>query len=193
MIQKPPTSRRTQILDIAAELYSRKGYQATGVRELADAVGIEPASIYSHFGSKETLLWEIAIACADDFHNSVAPIARGDAAPADRLRQMIIEHVKVTLRNQHAAAVFTHEWRHLGEKRYHQYAERREQYEQMFRNVIQEGIDRHNFKPVGNKFTTLTILSSLNFTYRWYRSDGSMTPQEIGEGVATILLDGLAR
>jgi AcrR family transcriptional regulator len=191
MLKKTQSNRRAQILDAAAALYSEKGYQATGVRELAETVGIEPASIYSHFGSKESLLWEIAIACADDFQHSVQPIASSGEPPQERLRAMITEHVKVTLRNQNAAAVFTHEWQHLGEKRNAQYAHRRQEYEQMFRDVIQEGIDLGIFQHYSNKFITLTILSALNFTYKWYRPEGNMTPSEIGEGVASILLDGL--
>ena len=47
---------RQEILETALELFSVKGYEATSVSQLADAVGIRKASLYSHFGSKQEIL-----------------------------------------------------------------------------------------------------------------------------------------
>lgn len=188
---KTTQTRKDQILESAARLYSEKTYQATGMRELAEAVGIEPASIYSHFSSKEDVLEEIANRCADDFQTTVEPIFERSAPASERLREMIMAHIRVTLRNQSAAAIFDAEWRQLTEPRRSEYAKRRATYEKMFNDVLREGIEGGEFRQVGVRFATLTILSSLNFTYRWYREGGPLGPEEIGEQLATLLLNGL--
>ena len=50
---------KQKILDHAASLFADKGVTETSVRELADAVGLNPASLYYHFASKEAILDEM--------------------------------------------------------------------------------------------------------------------------------------
>lgn len=50
---------KQEILDVALELFSRQGYEATSISSIADAVGIRKASLYSHFSSKQAILDEI--------------------------------------------------------------------------------------------------------------------------------------
>ena len=47
---------KQEILDAALELFSVQGYEATSISQLADAVGIRKASLYSHFENKQAIL-----------------------------------------------------------------------------------------------------------------------------------------
>lgn len=47
---------KQEILDVALELFSVKGYEATSLSTIADAVGIRKASLYSHFENKQAIL-----------------------------------------------------------------------------------------------------------------------------------------
>lgn len=161
------------------------------MRELAEAVGIEPASIYSHYNSKEMMLWHIAKRCARDFLDSVEiVIARGHSLD-QQLEQMITTHVEVTIRNQDAAAVFDTEWQHLGQEKKLEYAAMRDKYEGYFRSTLQKGAETGIFREVDPKFSALTILSAVNFTYKWYKPSGGLTPTEIGQELASTLLKGI--
>lgn len=191
MATRSKPNRREQILAEAAALFTQKGYQATGMRELADQVGIEPASIYSHFGSKEQLLWELANQCAQDFHSAAEQARKQEANPLNRLRSLIHGHVNVTIRNINSAVVFDTEWQHLGPTKRGEYARMRDEYERVFRDTITEGIAKGVFRKVDEKFAALTILSALNFTYKWYRPSGTMTPEQIGQRLADTLIFGL--
>ena len=73
MAVKAVAERKTQILAAGEKLFNEKGYLATSVRDLADAVGMEAASLYSHYKSKEDILWTIADRCANEFFESVKP------------------------------------------------------------------------------------------------------------------------
>lgn len=55
------SASRQLILDVAAGLFSSHGYAETGLREIADKVGIRPASVYHHFESKDRILEEILL------------------------------------------------------------------------------------------------------------------------------------
>lgn len=48
-------SRRTDIIDTATALFVEKGYAGTSMADLAGAVGVQKASLYHHFASKEAL------------------------------------------------------------------------------------------------------------------------------------------
>lgn len=185
--------RKTQITTLAEELFHDKGFLATSMRDLADALEIEPASLYSHIKSKDDLLWEIADRCAGEFFNSIEPIAESKLNTRKKLIDMIVAHVEVICRNLKASAVFFNEWRHLEDPRRDEYAQRRDNYEGIFRAVVKEGIKENLFMHYDEGFTTRAILSALNWTHTWYKPDGELRPHEVGEHLAKILMDGIVR
>jgi TetR/AcrR family transcriptional regulator, cholesterol catabolism regulator len=190
---KAISERKQQVIATAERLFSEKGYLATSVRDLAEALQIEAASLYSHVKSKEELLWSIADRCADEFFNKAQPIAESNINTQEKLSQMIIAHVGVICNNLEASAVFLREWRHLSEPLMSEYAQRRADYEKLFRIVIRQGIEENLFKHYDEGFSTRTILSAINWTHTWYRPDGDLSPQEVGENLASFLLHGLVR
>lgn len=187
------TDRKRQIESAAETLFSQRGYLATSVRDIADALGIEAASLYSHIKSKEEVLWNIATRCATEFFDSVQPIFNSGLQTQVKLTQMIIAHVEVITRNLDASAVFFREWNHLTDPQRSEYAELRDKYEDMFRQVVRKGIEENLFKHYDERFSSRAILSAVNWTHTWYRADGELKPHEIGEQLAEILLKGLVR
>lgn len=186
-------TRRDQILEAAEGLFRERGYLATSVRDIGEALGIQGASLYSHIGSKEDMLWEIASRAADEFFAAIDPIARADEPTPLKLRKAIIAHVGVITRHRDAASVYFNEWRHLSEPRRSQFARRMDEYQGIFRDILHRGIREGLFAPVDDKLATLVVLSALNWTHQWYRPDGPMTPEEIGRSLADLLFDGLYR
>ena len=106
---------------------------------------------------------------------------------------MIIAHVGVITRNIDASAVFFREWRHIAEPRRSAYAKLRNDYEAIFKEVVRQGIQENLFKNYDEGFSTRTIMSALNWTHTWYRQDGELSSEEIGQHLAGILLNGLVR
>src|SRR4051794_3314559 len=108
------TPRRQQIEEAASELFRERGYAATSVRDIAQALNLQGGSLYAHMASKEDVLWSIVTRAADRFNAEVGPIAADEtSSPSDRLREMIRAHVGVVTGMQKDAAVFLHEWRFL--------------------------------------------------------------------------------
>ena len=54
------STRRTELTRAAARLFAEKGYHGTSVGDLAEALGVQKGSLYSHIDSKADLLWEVA-------------------------------------------------------------------------------------------------------------------------------------
>lgn len=186
-------TRQIQITAAAERLFRQKGYLATTVRDIADELGVRGASLYSHIGGKEELLWAIASRAADEFFAALEPIATSDEPAQLKLRKAIIAHVGVITRNLDAAAVYFNEWRHLGARRRNRFAKRRDEYEALFRKILRDGIIAGIFAPVDEKFAALLVLSATNWTHHWYKPDGPLTAEEVGRTLADMLLNGLSR
>ena len=77
----PKASKREIILTAAAKLFRDRGYQATSMRDLAEAVELKASSLYNHIGSKEEILKEICMANADKFSDGMQKILNTDDKP----------------------------------------------------------------------------------------------------------------
>lgn len=55
MTAEPALSARDRTLDVALDLFSRQGFAATSMRQIAAAVGMRASSLYNHFDSKEAI------------------------------------------------------------------------------------------------------------------------------------------
>lgn len=183
--------RKDQITETAQNLFREKGYAGTSMRDLAKAVGIEPASLYSHIKSKEDILSGICFRIAGEFKDALYPVVVCEADAATKLHAAIEAHIKVISRNQDATAVFFNEWRHLGEPDLATFKARRHEYEDKFKEIIQKGIEAGDFKTNDINLTVKLIFSTLNGTHEWYKSGGKMSPQQIAQHISDFILNGL--
>lgn len=184
------STRKQQIEEKATELFKAKGYAASSMRDLAFVLGIEAASLYSHIKSKEEILQKICFRMADAFFLAMESVE--PASPDKKLEAAIRAHFGVISANLSASAVFFHEWRHLSEPYLAEFLAMRSKYEQYFINIIREGIVQNLFRPVDEKFAMMTILSSINWTHQWFKTEGQMSEEEIGGKLSTLLINGLS-
>lgn len=188
----PPLSeRKQQILDAAQHLFSHKGYEVASMRDLADDLQIKAASLYSHYSSKDEMLWEIAIRAKQAFFHKVLPLALGEVDVNTRLRQMIFAHVKVIIENINASAIFFEEWKHLNEPRRSEFARHQDNYEKSFQAVIEQGISQGIFRQQNALFAARSLLSGINWIHKWYKPTGKMKAAEVAEQAADFALAAL--
>lgn len=185
--------RREDVINVAIELFARRGFQATSIRDIAEVLGLKAGSLYSHIASKDDLLWEIVDLAAERFFAAARPIVASDLVTTEKLSRLMAAHVKVITDNLDAAAIYSTEWRHLGDDRRRTFAARRDEYEGIVRDLVLGCIHEGHFAAVDEKFATLLILSSINWIYQWYRPDGPMTPEEIARKLTDMLFNGLKR
>lgn len=187
------TSRQAEILRIAQDLFKDKGYAAASVRDIAKAANVEPASLYSHISGKEDLLDRTCFDMADKFISAISEVNDIYFDAAQKLQLAVANHVELLTSNPSAAHVFQREWRYLNEPRRSEFIQLRNQYEEGFRTIVQNGIDEGLFNDVDIKIAALTILSSLNWIVEWYREDGDLSPKEIADQLFNFILTGLKK
>ena len=186
-------TRREQIYSTAGALFSRRGYAATSVRDIARELDLQGGSLYAHVASKEDVLWAIVTDAADRFFAAVGPIIALKAPATDRLRGMIHAHLTVVTGQVERATVFLQDWKFLSPTRRETIAARRDEYEGLYRATIAAGIEEGNFTPTNPKLAATLVLSALNGVAGWYRPGGGLEPDAIASHFSDLLLNGLTR
>lgn len=193
MPTKASTSRKEQIIETAANLFSQSGYMATSMRDIAEAMSIEAASLYNHISSKEEILYEICFNHAQLFLKAIDEVNDIYFDAEKKLRMAILNHVEILTSNLTQSKVFLQEWKYLGESNRLEFIKLRDRYEKEFTVILNNGEDENLFKAVDKKFAVLNILSSLNWIVEWYKPEGEMTPNQIAEKLSDFVLMGLSK
>lgn len=185
--------RKQEILQAAAQIFRQKGYHAASMQDIADAVHLQKASLYHHVESKQEILLTLLDHALDVLVADLEPIARSDAAPSAKLRQAIHAYISRLTGEADLAAVLLLEYRSLAPDLRARHIRRRDRFESLWREILQEGIACGEFRPVDVPLTAFAILGVQNWTITWYRPDGRLTPAEIADGFADLFLEGLRR
>jgi TetR/AcrR family transcriptional regulator, cholesterol catabolism regulator len=159
------------------------------VGDLAEALGVQKGSLYSHIESKADLLWDVAREGAEAFHQALDQVP--DEGPVvERIRAALRGHLRVVAQQLDVATVFIREWRYLeGERRDTFIAERR-RYEERFRALFREGRERGELRTdLDDGAAALVALSSVNWAYTWLRP-GAGT-DDLADRFTALLLDGM--
>jgi AcrR family transcriptional regulator len=185
-------SRKEQVIRKAAELFKEKGYAAASMRDLAQLLGIEAASLYSHIKSKEEILRSLCFDMATEFRKSLEEVERQNLPASEKLRKGIIGHIQVMAKDLTASAVFMNEHRHLSQPYLRDFLLLRINYINRFKNIIEQGTRSGEFKKtIDKKLAVMTLFSSLNWMPMWYDPSGLIEPIELGVQLSDMLVNGL--
>ncbi len=187
-------SRKEQVIRKAAELFRTKGYAAASMRDLAQMLGIEAASLYSHIKSKEEILQSLCFDMATEFRKSLNEVEKQNISASEKLKNGIIGHIQVMAKDLTASAVFMNEHRHLSQPYLRDFLLLRINYINRFKSIIEEGVKTGEFKStIDKKLAVMTLFSSLNWMPQWYDPNSNIIPGELGQQLADMLVNGLKK
>jgi AcrR family transcriptional regulator len=107
--------RRELILEHAARLFGERGYTATTINDIGDAVGITGPGLYRHFESKQAVLVAIAEIGYQEFLASAEAILRESPRGGDALERLVEMNVRFILGHRDINVAYWAEWPNLGE------------------------------------------------------------------------------
>ena len=141
------SSTREVIADVAVRLFGEHGYTGTTMRDIAEAVGVLPGSLYAHIDSKETLLLEIVSDGIARFLAIEQSLAASVDSPEVRLRKAIRAHVDVVAEDPQRSLVVFHQWRFLSEPNRASAIAMRRRYANAYVKIIDDGKGAGEFSP----------------------------------------------
>jgi len=183
------STRRDELAGTAARLFAERGFHGTSMGDLAEAMGVQKASLYSLTPSKQELLYRIMRDGADAFHAGLDMIPE-ELPAVQRIRLALRSHLGVVSRQLEVATVFTREWRYLeGAHRAEILAERR-RYEERVRGLFRDGVETGALRSDLDVTAAATlVLSAANWAYTWLSPERDTT--DLADRFTAILVEGI--
>ena len=182
---------RDQILEAAAQIIRQKGYHAASMQDIAEAVNLQKASLYHHFSSKQEILLALLDRALDLLIERVSTVLIQDNPADEKLCQAMRVYLGSLEEHADLAAVLLLEHRSLDPEYHQRHIPRRDRFERLWRDLIQEGVESGVFHVADTSMTARALLGVMNWTITWYRPNGHLSIEQISDHCAALFLDGL--
>ncbi|HEU4610422.1 MAG TPA: TetR/AcrR family transcriptional regulator [Kofleriaceae bacterium] len=185
-----PKLRR--ILERAARLIFEKGFDGTSMQDIADACGLTKAGLYHHVATKEALLIAIMEYGMDLFEEVVLARVEHIADPLERLRRTMANNIELVLTDSSKeVTIILHEHQTLTGEAQKKINGRKKRYVRFLEDSFKQAMSRGQIRKVDPTLASFSFLGSVLWTYKWYRPDGRLTPQQLSDGTIDLFFNGL--
>ena len=182
---------RAQILEASAQIIRQKGFHAASMQDIANAVNLQKASLYHHFSSKQEILLALLDQALDLLSERVSACLAMGIPVDEKLRQAMRVYLGSMAEHTDLAAVLLLEHRSLDPEYHERHIPRRDRFERLWRDLIQEGVESGVFKDDDPSLTARALLGVMNWTITWFRPEGSSSIGQISDHFAGLFLEGL--
>ena len=189
----PSDGRAAEIYRAAAAIILQKGYDATSVSDIADALGITKAGLYHYIHGKTQLLFDIMQYGLDELEREVAKPAMKIGDAEARLRFMIGTHARIVTRGHGAVTILVDEARALTPAQNRQITRRKRKYFDFLRATLGELKSGGKLRDVDITVAAFGLLGVINWVSRWYQPGGELDEKQIAEQIIDIAFNGLTR
>ncbi|WP_393916310.1 TetR/AcrR family transcriptional regulator [Halostreptopolyspora alba] len=180
------------MLAVATRLFAEKGFDRTSVQEIVDAAEVTKGAMYHYFDSKDDLLAEVYARVLRMQMTRLEEIAAAGGTVTERVRRAASDVVVTTIANLDDATIFFRSLHQLTAAKQREVRTKRRRYHELFRSLILEGQEQGVFADhVPADLVVDFYFGSVHHLSTWYRTDGELTPTEVGDHYARLLLDAL--
>lgn len=180
------------LLTAALESFAEQGFHGTSTREIARKARMSPAALYAHFKSKEELLYRISIVLATKGLETLREAASVDGSVRDRLARVIRTHAAFHARMWTAARVANLELHALTPRHRRVIEDIYQKTKQVIHECVSSGVKAGEFEVDDISLTNVAIMSLVVSVCRWYSPEGVLSPDEVGERCAKLVMKMVA-
>ena len=180
--------RRGRIVRESARLFRAKGYEATSVRDIAAATGLQSGSWVYHFGTKQQILAAVMQQGLGQALERIEAIDREDLPPRERFRALVRTHLDTILGpGQDFIPVLLYDWRSLETGERPRVVALQKRYEAVWARVISE-LQASGDWAAPTRVDRLLMFGALNWIAHWYRPRGRLDVPQLAEECVRFFL-----
>ena len=178
---------------LAAELFAKKGFQATTVREIAEEAGILSGSLYHHFDSKESIVDEILSVFFEELMASYRAVIDTAGNPREAIDGLVRVAFESLEPHRAAITVLQNDWNYLKAlPRFEYLTNAEDEVEKMWVNAIKDGQATGLFRDdIEAKLTYRMIRDTIWVAVRWFHPGGRFNAKGLSEHYIKVLFDGI--
>lgn len=192
------TERVDQIYRIAAQMICEKGFDATSMSAIAEAVGITKAGVYHFIPSKKELLFAIMSYGMDTLEASVIKPSREITDAEQRLKAIITSHSMLIARSSNdeghsPVTILVEEELGLSPAHRRKLRQRKRVYVDLIRSTLEQLKSEGKLKEIDATTAAFSLLGMILWLARWFRPDGKLSREKVAEEICKIALGGLLK
>jgi AcrR family transcriptional regulator len=182
------SNRRDELLRVSARLFREKGFDGTTVRDISSAAGMHSGSPFYHFKTKQDILVAVMEQGLAEGLRRLQEAAATTGSAERRFVCMVRAQIGTILEDGNDfIPVLLYEWRSLTEANRRRIVALNDRYDALWQTVIDE-LKRDGHLPGDPRLVRLLIIGAVNWTGRWYRTNGRFSLDEIAEATARLFL-----
>jgi AcrR family transcriptional regulator len=190
-------AKREELVRIAAQLFKEQGYQSTRLIDIARAAGLDRATIYYYFGSKEELFRETVEGVLDaNMKKAERLVADPDLSWIERLHAIYVQLMVSYEENYPATFVYIQEQMHQVGAEESVWAQeimkKTRAFDHTLITLIREAIAAGELRgDIPPRLVENALFGMLNWTHRWFQPNKGMSGREIAEAFWSIFIGGM--
>lgn len=183
--------RAGNIYRTAARMIYEKGFDATSMNEIAEAVELTKPGLYYYVKGKKELLFAIMGFAMDLLDSEVVGPAQKLTDAADRLGLIVARHARLLTRETSAVAILIDETGGLSDEQRVAITRRKRAYFELLRGTLAELESEGRLRPVDPTTAAFSLLGMLMWLARWYDPAGRLKPEEVVRDVTEIAISSV--
>ncbi|HXZ63190.1 MAG TPA: TetR/AcrR family transcriptional regulator [Streptosporangiaceae bacterium] len=184
-----PPGTRGRILQAALGLYSEYGFHGTSIRQIARQVGINPATLYAHYPSKEQILADLVWLGHQELYDRLCgALASAGRAASARLAAIVREHALIHTDYPLLAVVANAELHVLSAEHAAAALDLRARCRKLLADVLAEGARTGEFRLVDPTLTAIAIGGLSMQIAHWFAPGTRYAPDQVADAYAQLAL-----
>ncbi len=180
--------KRDALLLSAVRLFNKKGFHATSLDEVASSLGVTKPVIYHYLGNKEQVLFECVRLGLESLRSEVG-LADGQTG-LERLKAFLRRYARVIMSDFGQCVIRTGD-EVLSPESAAKFRALKREIDEALRDMVREAVNDGSAETEDIRITAFAFAGALNWTARWYQTDGSETPEAIADGLVEALCAGI--
>jgi TetR/AcrR family transcriptional regulator len=179
-------AKRGALLREAASAFTRKGFHAASLDDIAQKLGVTKAALYHYFPSKHALLRECFARALEVGFEGLAKAEASGGSGRERLNLALRFYLKGMIDQLSCCVVLTEENALLPED-YAELLKQRDGFEIALRDLIREGIADGSIVPCDPKLAVFTILGAVHWVSKWFNPSGAWSADAVAKQLTDLL------
>ncbi len=191
-MKKLRSSHKKKIVyDTAAKLFAKKGYSGTSIREIAEALDLQKSSLYHYFKSKEDLLFKIMDDSMTVALQKIDGLYQSEVPPLEKLREFMHFYASFYAGDRDRLILLVNEVDQLSSVYRERLIYKERHYVEVLKGILSELQQQGFMKPIPTAVASFAFFGMVHFTYKWYRQDGPVAPDQLGDFFWDIFTTGI--
>ncbi len=181
--------RQQGILDAAAAMFAKHGFNGTSIAALADSCGVSKALLYHYYDSKEALLYDMLLVHCKLLSETASNATKESTQPEEQLRSLVRALMDLYMSSRDKHVVLLNDLHCLPEAQQVEIKEEERKVLQEIKTLVTKL--RPDLKPPQVTSLTMYLMGAVNWTYTWFKPQGQVSADEYADLATATFLKGI--